>query len=171
MSLNSSCRKRCWPSCIRDFYRLWQQLQKTPADRRGALYDEAFGKAGPVPAGLARDGSGRARTDADPQAGSEPPLAHAPRGDNLLEQVRQLRPQVAEYDAVREEVRKLLAMPMAKHWPTLSMSTLRAGESSTELGQIRSILNELGTVPQLTRTASTIPRPNRPSSSSSAATA
>lgn len=27
-----------------DFYRLWQQLQKTPADRRGALYDEAFGK-------------------------------------------------------------------------------------------------------------------------------
>jgi murein L,D-transpeptidase YcbB/YkuD len=25
---------------------------------------------------------------------------------------------VAEYDAVREEVRKLLAMPMAKHWPT-----------------------------------------------------
>ena len=27
-----------------DFYRLWQQLQKIPADRRGALYDEAFGK-------------------------------------------------------------------------------------------------------------------------------
>ena len=39
------------------------------------------------------------------------------------------RPQVAEYDAVREEVRKLLAMPMAKHWPTLSMPTLRAGRA------------------------------------------
>ncbi|WP_371925220.1 peptidoglycan-binding protein, partial [Desulfobulbus alkaliphilus] len=38
----------------------------------------------------------------------------------------------------------LLAMPMAKHWPTLDMPTLRAGESATELGQIRSILNELG---------------------------
>ena len=45
---------------------------------------------------------------------------------------------------MREEVRKLLALPMAKKWPTLTMPTLRAGEVSPELGQIRSILNELG---------------------------
>ncbi len=127
-----------------DFYRLWQQLQKTPADRRGALYDEAFGKLARFQQAwrgmdlVAREQMQTLKLDLNR------PLVHAPQGDNLLEQVRQLRPQVAEYDAVREEVRKLLAMPMAKHWPTLSMPTLRAGESSTELGQIRSILNELG---------------------------
>ncbi|MFS1163516.1 L,D-transpeptidase family protein, partial [Aeromonas salmonicida] len=31
-----------------------------------------------------------------------------------------------------------------KQWPTLTMPTLRAGEASPELGQIRTILNELG---------------------------
>ncbi|MBP8080340.1 MAG: L,D-transpeptidase family protein, partial [Aeromonas sp.] len=127
-----------------DFYRLWQQLQKTPADRRGALYDEAFGKLARFQQAwramdlVAREQMQTLKLDLTK------PLAHEPLGDNLLDQVKQLRPQVAEYEAVRDEVRKLLAMPMAKHWPTLDMPTLRAGESATELGQIRSILNELG---------------------------
>ncbi len=127
-----------------DFYRLWQQLQKTPSERRGALYDEAFGKLARFQQAwramdlVAREQMQTLKLDLTK------PLAHEPMGDNLLDQVKQLRPQVAEYEAVREEVRKLLAMPMAKHWPNLDMPTLRAGESSTELGQIRSILNELG---------------------------
>ncbi|WP_439841516.1 L,D-transpeptidase family protein [Aeromonas taiwanensis] len=127
-----------------DFYRLWQRLQKAPADRRGALYDEAFGKLARFQQAwramdlVAREQMQTLKLDLNT------PLAHEPVGDNLLDQVKQLRPQVAEYDAVREEVRKLLAMPMAKRWPNLEMPTLRAGESSAELGQIRTILNELG---------------------------
>ena len=127
-----------------DFYRLWQRLQKTPADRRGALYDEAFAKLARFQqAWRAMDLVAREQMQTQ-KLDLNQPLAHEPVGDNLLDRVRQLRPQVAEYDAVREEVRKLLAMPMAKRWPNLEMPTLRAGESSAELGQIRSILNELG---------------------------
>ncbi|MGL5813890.1 MAG: L,D-transpeptidase family protein [Aeromonas sp.] len=127
-----------------DFYRLWQQLQKTPGDKRGALYDEAFAKLARFQhAWRAMDLVAREQMQTQ-KLDLNKPLTESPRGDNLLEQVKQLRPQVAEYEAVREEVRKLLAMPMARQWPSLDMPTLRAGESSTELGRIRAILNALG---------------------------
>ncbi|WP_113720123.1 L,D-transpeptidase family protein [Aeromonas salmonicida] len=127
-----------------DFFSLWKKLQAKPADQRGALYDEVFGKLARFQqAWRAMDLVAREQMQTL-KLNLNQPLAHEPVGDNLLDQVKQLRPQVAEYEAVREEVRKLLAMPMAKQWPTLTMPTLRAGEASPELGQIRTILNELG---------------------------
>ncbi|MBP9678833.1 MAG: murein L,D-transpeptidase, partial [Aeromonas sp.] len=81
-----------------DFYRLWQQLQKIPADRRGALYDEAFGKLARFQQAwramdlVAREQMQTLKLDLTK------PLAHEPLGDNLLDQVKQLRPQVAEYE-------------------------------------------------------------------------
>ena len=127
-----------------DFTRLWQRLQAKPAEPRGALYDEAFDKLSRFQQAwramdlVAREQMQTLKFDLNK------PVALEPTSDDLLEQVKQLRPQVAEYGAVREEVRKLLAMSMARHWPTLDMPTLRTGDSSVELGQIRSILNELG---------------------------
>ncbi|MGL6052721.1 MAG: peptidoglycan-binding protein, partial [Aeromonas salmonicida] len=127
-----------------DFFSLWKKLQAKPADQRGAIYDEVFGKLARFQqAWRAMDLVAREQMRTL-KLNLNQPLAHEPVGDNLLDQVKQLRPQVAEYEAVREEVRKLLAMPMAKQWPTLTMPTLRAGEASPELGQIRTILNELG---------------------------
>lgn len=153
-----------------DFFSLWKKLQAKPADQRGAIYDEVFGKLARFQqAWRAMDLVAREQMRTL-KLNLNQPLAHEPVGDNLLDQVKQLRPQVAEYEAVREEVRKLLAMPMAKQWPTLTMPTLRAGEASPELGQIRTILNELGDGAPVMTTPPMTSTPSRPSSSSSAAT-
>ncbi|WP_041208148.1 L,D-transpeptidase family protein [Aeromonas jandaei] len=127
-----------------DFFKLWRRMQATPAAARGAIYDEAFAKLGRFQYAwrsmdlVSREQMKTLKFDLNR------PVVTKPSDDDLLTQVKSLRPQVAEYDAVREKVHKLLAMPMANKWPTLDMPTLRAGESSDELGQIRTMLNELG---------------------------
>ncbi|WP_139437346.1 L,D-transpeptidase family protein [Aeromonas veronii] len=127
-----------------DFFTLWKRLQATPADKRGAIYDDIFTKLSRFQHAwrgmdlVSREQMKTLKLDLNR------PVVTQPSDDDLLTQVKSLRPQVAEYEAVRAKVHKLLAMPMASKWPTLDMPTLRAGESSAELGQIRAMLNELG---------------------------
>lgn len=132
-----------------DFFALWKRLNATPASQRGAIYDEVFTKLTRFQHAwrgmdlVSREQMKTLKLDLNQ------PINQAPTTDDLLTQVRALRPQVAEYEAVREKVRKLLAMPMARKWPSLDIPTLRAGETSAELGTIRAMLNELGDVAPL----------------------
>ncbi|MGL5506078.1 MAG: L,D-transpeptidase family protein, partial [Aeromonas veronii] len=123
-----------------DFFTLWKRLQAAPADKRGAIYDDIFAKLSRFQHAwrgmdlVSREQMKTLKLDLNR------PVVTQPSDDDLLTQVKSLRPQVAEYEAVRAKVHKLLAMPMASKWPTLDMPTLRAGESSAELGQIRAML-------------------------------
>ncbi|MFM4824961.1 murein L,D-transpeptidase [Aeromonas bivalvium] len=129
-----------------EFKPLWQRLKATPEQERGPLYDEAFGKLARFQQGWrAMDLVAREQLKTRKLDLSLPPIL-PPEGGDLLEQVMSLRPQVAEYDAVRAQVARLLALPMARDWPTLAMPTLRLGEPSPALGQIRAMLNELGDI-------------------------
>ncbi|MGN5137599.1 L,D-transpeptidase family protein [Aeromonas sp. 164P] len=127
-----------------DFFTLWKRLQAVPADQRGAIYDDIFAKLSRFQHAwrgmdlVSREQMKTLKLDLNR------PVVTQPSDDDLLTQVKSLRPQVAEYEAVRAKVHKLLAMPMASNWPTLDMPTLRAGDSAAELGQIRAMLNELG---------------------------
>ena len=127
-----------------EFQRLWQRLNAMPEQGRGPFYDEAFGKLARFQQQWrAMDLVSREqlKTQKLDLSQSSDPVEN--RGD-LFDQVRALRPQLAEYEAVRAKVHKLLALPMATTWPTLAMPTLRSGDTSAELGQIRAMLNELG---------------------------
>ncbi|MGL4715959.1 MAG: L,D-transpeptidase family protein [Aeromonas sp.] len=127
-----------------DFFTLWKRLQATPATQRSAIYDDIFAKLSRFQHAwrgmdlVSREQMKTLKLDLNQ------PVAISPSDKGLLVQLRELRPQVAEYDAVRVKVRTLLAMPTAGNWPILDMPTLRAGESAAELGQIRAMLNELG---------------------------
>lgn len=127
-----------------DFFRLWKRLNAAPASARGAIYDDVlvrltrFQHAWRAMDLVSREQMKTLKLDLNR------PVPAAPGEGDLLARVMALRPQVVEYDAVRAEVHKLLALPMASKWPTLEMPTLRAGERSAELGQIRAMLNELG---------------------------
>jgi len=129
-----------------EFFRLWKRLNATPVDQRGPIYDETLAKLTRFQhAWRAMDLVSREQMKTLKLDLNQPVTAESAKGD-LLSRVMALRPQVAEYEAVRAKVHKLLAMPMASKWPTLEMPTLRVGESAAELGQIRAILNELGDV-------------------------
>ncbi|MDO2947532.1 L,D-transpeptidase family protein [Aeromonas simiae] len=130
-----------------DFVHLWKSLQTTSEEQRGPLYDEAFRKLSRfqhIWRGLdfvSREQIGSMTVDLSKAAPSI-------ETKGLLDAVTALRPSVSEYAIVRNEVQKLLALPMAERWPALSIPTLREGESSPSLAEIRRILVELGDMPQ-----------------------
>ncbi|WP_368163743.1 murein L,D-transpeptidase [Aeromonas sp. R6-2] len=129
-----------------DFVRLWRQLAATAEGHRGPIYDEALVKLTRFQQmwrGLdfvSREQIGSMTLDLSK------PLPHQ-AGQSLHEWVFALRPAVAEYEAVRREVQKLVAMPLATEWPRVAIPTLREGESSPSLPEIRKILVELGDLP------------------------
>ncbi|MGL5302293.1 MAG: L,D-transpeptidase family protein [Aeromonas sp.] len=132
-----------------DFTALWTRLQAAPEAERGAIYDQVLTKLSHFQQAW-RKMSLIAREQMQTQdLNLNGPAVKIASGDALLSQVQGLRPQVAEYDAVREKVDALLAEPMAKHWPTLTMGTLRPGESAGDLPQLRTMLNQLGDASEL----------------------
>lgn len=130
-----------------DFVRLWRALAAAPEVQRGPLLDEAYTRLARFQhlwRGLdfvSREQIGSMTLNLSQNA----PL---PSAASLLEGVRALRPAVSEYETVRKEVRKLVALPMAANWPSLTLPTLRAGERSSALGDIRQILMTLGDLAQ-----------------------
>ncbi|MGL5286900.1 MAG: L,D-transpeptidase family protein [Aeromonas sp.] len=130
-----------------DFVRLWKTLQRTPAAQRGPVYDEAFSTLARFQQRwrsldfVAREQIGSMTLNL---AGATP----VPPGRDLLEAVTSLRPAVAEYNAVRSQVKKLVALPMAERWPSVSTPSLHEGDTSPALDNIRDILVALGDLPR-----------------------
>ncbi|PJG59502.1 L,D-transpeptidase family protein [Aeromonas cavernicola] len=127
-----------------EFLRLWRQLHTTPVDVRSPLYDEVFAKLARFQQAWRAMGLVAREQMKTVKIDLAKPLMSDVQGTDLLAQLVALRPQVAEYEAVRAKVKNLLSMPMASTWPTLTLPTLRPGDTHPELGLIRTMLNELG---------------------------